>query len=124
MTNRDTINRRRCERFALPPMYTTITVWVGGDPGPLHGHAYDISESGVRFELDERLKPGSQVSLAISLPGQVEPVSARGRIIWCFDADDDPGPARMAVELDGFADEANHERLMDFLGAGLVRRAA
>ena len=122
----NTINRRAVERFALPPMHTSVTVSHVED-GCLHheqGHAYDVSEHGVRIELDRALPPGEQVEVKLSLPGIVSQVRVNGNIIWLGHQDDDPGPRRMAVCFTSWGSQADRDRLLDFLGGGGMLRAA
>ena len=129
------INRRRHERFATLPMYTSISATPLGQP-PLEGHAYDISEAGIRFELDRALPPGSPVTLTIDLPRwlpnpidndapliEPKPVEVNASVIW-IDDDGVPGPVRMAATFTNFATPLDRERLLDTLAAGALRRAA
>lgn len=120
------INRRAHERFTLTPMYTTVTAIREASPfsGEFEGHAYDISETGIRFELDEPLNTGEAVTLRLTLPCESESVSVSGDVVWVNDADDDPGPRRMAVHFRGFHDQADRFRLLNYLGNGKMRRAA
>ena len=119
-------NRRRFERFTLRPMYTVVSVrpLAGGDA--LEGHAYDVGEGGLRFELDSAIKPGAAVEITLTLPagrGEAEPIQVRGNIIW---ADDDgvAGPVRMAAAFTAFAGTADRERLLRQLSVGRYARAA
>jgi hypothetical protein len=109
--------RRSCRRLRVPPMYTSVTA-RGPAGSDLHGHVYDISEHGLRIELDQALAPGERVALTLDLPGEPEPVSASASVIWVNDAQDDPGPRRMALRFTGFARRADRARLIDFLGQG------
>ena len=111
--------RRSCRRLRVQPMYTSVTARRGeGDQPELHGHIYDISEHGLRIELDEALVPGERVALELGLPGAPAPVGASACVIWVNDAQDDPGPRRMALCFTGFTDRADRRRLIDFLGRG------
>ena len=48
--------RRDCRRYRVPAMYSAVTARRGHAAlSQLQGHVYDISESGVRIELDEAL---------------------------------------------------------------------
>jgi c-di-GMP-binding flagellar brake protein YcgR len=124
MSASDTINRRAHERFKLPPMYTSVVAQCARDDAAgLDGHAYDISESGVRIELDDALRPGEQVALNIGLPGEEAHVAANARVVWLHDAEDDPGPRRMALEFTGFVTTTDRDRLIRYLGRG-TRQAA
>ncbi len=114
-------NRRASDRFRLHPMYTRVVVSpaaraAGGAAGlanasPLEGHAYNISITGVRFELDEELPIGTAVDIELFLPGEPRTVRASGRVVRLFDSDDDPGPRRMAVHFSDFASAADRARL-------------
>ena len=44
--------------------------------------AYDVSGSGVRITVDKKLKLGSLVEMEIYLPGNSQPILAKGEIIW------------------------------------------
>lgn len=131
------INRRRFERFHTLPMYTRVLVTTADHPGrTFEGHAYDISEGGLRFELDQALHPGTSIAIRLDLPRWLpaplettdftEPpatVCALGRVIWTDD-DGVPGPVRMAATFTGFLDAIDRDRLLDTLAAGALRRAA
>ena len=119
-------NRRRFERFALPVGYTTIIVQRGdGESLPLlTGHVYDISESGLRFELDEPLNTDERVIASVVLPCERDPIVVHGRVVWLNDELDDPGPRRMALRFDEFATVQDHHRLVRYLSRGQLIRAA
>ena len=120
MTNSQ--NRRRFERFALRPMYSAVTVRPHAGGETLEGHAYDVSEGGLRFELDSAIEPGTAVEITLLLPA-AEPIEVRANVIW---ADDDgvPGPVRMAAAFTAFAGAAHRERLLRQISAGRYARAA
>jgi len=113
--------RRSCRRVRVQPMYTSVTA-RRGSPGAveadLHGHVYDISEHGLRIELDQPLLPGERVALLLDLPGSQAPVNASACVIWVNDAQDDPGPRRMALRFTSFTRRDDRRRLIDFLGQG------
>ena len=119
-------NRREFDRFSLPPMYTRVVVRRGSGMRveELTGHAYDLSEGGLRIELDEPLEPGEHVSLHLGLPGEDVDVFASGRVVWVGDADDDPGPRRAALQFVKFSTRDDRRRLVRFLGSGMFDRAA
>ena len=90
-------NRRRHERFALSPMHTQIAVRpMDSDAFSFEGHAYDISEGGVQFELDRGFEPGTPDAYPLmgALPGvengfvvgcvrggyTIGPLAGRGRL--------------------------------------------
>ena len=125
MTSSDEI-RRVCRRYTLAPMYTAVTARRGraSDIPGLCGHIYDISERGIRIELDEALDPGESVVLELDLPGAALNVQASASVVWVHDANDDPGPRRMALEFTAFPNRTDRNRLFEFLGREHDRHAA
>lgn len=125
--------RRRYPRFTLEPMYTPIAVRtldseVGGFD--IEGHAYDISEGGVRFELDRPLAAGTQVAMQVTLPsmhasdiGPGRSIMVFANIIWLEDVED-PAPYRMAAVFTHFARAGDRERLLRQFATGRYRAAA
>ena len=137
MTNEPTnpTERRRYERFELVPGYTAVAVRRRGESGPWHlGHAYDVYEGGVRFELDHAFEPGSIVEMKIDLPrssvhegfdADAEDgisVGLTARVIWC--EQDGSCDARLGVEVAQYADQSDRSRLIRHLTGGRFRRAA
>ena len=119
-------NRRRHERFTVPPMYSSVTAELpdGAEAVAVHGHVYDVSETGVRIELDEPLEAGQIIALRISLPCSDAQVRASGHVVWINSRDDDPGPRRMALRFTDFQTESDRDRLISYLDRGHLRRAA
>ncbi len=122
-------NRRRHERFVLPPMYSAATVrrvvrGAGMTMQVLEGHAYDISESGIRLELDEPLAVGEEVRVTVELPGNGGTIAAWAEVVRVYDEIDDPGARRMALHVREFASPADHARLLAHISTGSLRRAA
>lgn len=118
--------RRLHARFSLAPMYSDVTVQrvENLSTDRLSGHAYDISESGVRIELDEALEVGQGVALQLSLPGQDTPMFVAADVVWVNDELDDPGPRRMALRFTDFLIETERDRLLAYLGNAVSKRAA
>src|SRR5688500_4697936 len=96
--------RRRHPRFNLAPMYSGVQAHRASGDGhdSADGHAYNISEGGIRIELDHRFEIGERVKLDIALPGAFEEVHVSGKVVWILRSDDDPAARRMAVQFDGF----------------------
>lgn len=124
-------NRREHERLRLRPMYTSVIVEPQpGDPcdePSLLGHAYDVSASGIRIELDEPLNVGQTVKVHVDLTGggfESEEVLADAKVVWVNDEQDDPGPRRMALRFMDFHSPRHQTRLARFLGDGFMRAAA
>lgn len=126
MTTARTFNRRRHERFCLVPMYTSVTARTSDQNTEceLAGHAYDISESGARIELDCDFPTGETLELHFSFPSEHFDIHAKANVVRLFDEDDDPGPRRMGVEFTNFDSEADRQRLLRYLGGKHLLRAA
>jgi len=132
------VNRRQFERFSLRPMYTAVSVRRRGaehsssvrrrgaeHSSRLDGHAYDIGEGGVNFELDEPVLPGESVDIEIELPGCARRIKASGEVVRCEDDPNDVlGPSRMALRFDGFESDLDLPALRRYLGEGWLMRAA
>ncbi len=126
------IERRAFERFATAPMYTTISARTLEEQNfTRHGHAYDISEGGVRFELDEPIEPGTAVAVQISLPaaafeaGDIGPgraIFVVGNVVRCDI--DEPGPCKLAVAFSRFARSGDRDRLLRPFQTRSLRRVA
>jgi len=104
-------------RYKLPPAYTLVRVRQDGASRFSHqGHAYDISMSGMRFELDRPMEPGTHVRIRATLPGRQHlSFEASGNIVRIHDEADERGPMRMAIHFDNFASAADRERLSQYL---------
>ena len=126
-------DRRRFPRFDLEAMYTTIAVrTLDQDVFTLEGHSYDISEGGMRFELDRGLECGTEIAMMINLPtmnagleghGPENAVFVFATIVW-IEAEDEPGPIKMAAVFNRWARQGDRERLLAELGKGVYRRQA
>jgi len=125
------LNRRRHERFSLPPMYTSLTVNVMSEPKiQCEGHCYDISEGGVQFELDDAIPRGTPVQLLIELPSSLvdedecgeRAVAVIANVVWIDSSE--PGPVRMAAVFSRFARADDRERLFRHITSGRLVRAA
>src|SRR5579862_6810494 len=98
-------------------MYTPVAVkLLADDSYEFEGHAYDISEGGMRFELDRPIEAGTPVAIRVMLPGprpQAErSVCVYANVIWVENDADEPGPVRMAAAFTKFAHALDKERLL------------
>jgi hypothetical protein len=125
------MNRRAFERFSLPPMLSPITVQRvrDGKMETLTGHAYDISEGGMRIEVDEPVAPGERLNITFVLPGFAEgdaagTVCAACEVVWLTDAEDDPAFLRAGVRIVQYLDGASAQRMLNCFGGRWLRRAA
>lgn len=112
-------NERSAPRATLPPMYTLLRAKrPGEDRYRWAGHLYDISMSGMRFEIDTPLKTGEKLQVRAMLPGQ-EHVTVRieGHVARMHD--DEAGPARMGLIIDRFLGPSDRQKLTDYLTSRL-----
>jgi hypothetical protein len=122
------LNRRRFPRFVLQPMYAPISVRTHDAVGPrIEGHAYDISEGGARFELDNRLAVGTPITMQITIPtphaadiGPGHTITAFATVAWNEEDDEHP-PFRCAAVFTGFAKVGDRERLLRAFSTGRYR---
>lgn len=114
-------NRRAADRFAPKTGYTRVVIapeQKNSKPTEFEGHAYDVSLNGLRFELDEPLEEGASVEIELHLPGLLNSIRTKGRVVRIFDEDGDPGPCRMAATFQGFHTPLDASRLTTHLGSG------
>ena len=142
MVTVDAPNRRSDDRLRFSPAYTRVVVvpsadsaaasrsrtfvdidgaeldltgfddGLGTPDGGFEGHGYDISPTGMRFELDDELAAGTEVSIALYPPAETNPIRMNGVVVRVFAHDDDPGPRRMAVQFTTFPSAGDRERLV------------
>lgn len=125
----DTPNRRRHPRVATPAMYTAVALRLVGQKRFTHeGHAYDVSEGGMQFELDRAIPAGTPVEARLELPVSFGDSTATcavtvfGNVVWADESE--PGPARMAVAFTRFADAVEGATFLTRLNASCGRRRA
>lgn len=114
---------RRAPRLKLPAMYTLLRVRpLDREKFIWTGFIYDVSDSGMRIELDAELEPGTRVEVRAMLPGANHTtIRATGHIVRRHDEANEPGPVRMGLVFDKFAQPADRERLNTYLAhAGLA----
>jgi Tfp pilus assembly protein PilZ len=126
MTTSTSVDRRQHERFRLSPMYSPVTVQhvEGLRMQVLDGHAYDVSESGVRLELDQALQIGERVALLLQIAGEERGIGITAQVVWVNPEEDDPGPRRMAMRFLTFSAGSDRRRLIDYIRSGLAPSAA
>lgn len=126
-------DRRRFPRYVLPSMYTLVEARsLDSVLFRWKGHAYDLSEGGMRFELDEAIDPGTPIAVRLQLPGAQHlrfadrrPVYAFARVVWIEEEDvEQGGPIRMACVFNRFVLPGDEKRLRDRLSSGRYSLAA
>jgi hypothetical protein len=117
MPRLDAGDQRECPRLKVPPMYTLVRVRpVGEKRYRWLGYVHDVSEKGMRFELDCPLPPGSEVEVRAMLPGRYHMTfRAKGRVVRIHDDLEFQGPMRMAMIFDEFPRPVDLERLTMYL---------
>jgi len=129
ITSRD---QRQQPRIKVPAMYTLIRARVQGSTRyNWTGHIYDVSLSGLRFELDMPVEPGTQLEIRGMLPGAGHTTfRATGRVVRVHSDADAPGPAIMGLEFEAFQSPMDRHRLAQYIDAraqaqqATLRRAA
>ncbi len=91
-------DHRDFPRCQVPTGYCRVRVKTGpGAAGKHLGHCYDLSASGMRFELDAPLAYGETVEFELSLTRPWHyTVKGRGQIVRYHDPDE-LGPVRMGM---------------------------
>ena len=123
-------NRRRHERMKLQPMYTSVAVQRIEQKDRcfnimrMKGHAYDLSQSGARIEVDEPLEVGEQVAMVVTLPEEPKGIFMAAEVVRVHDEEDDPGPRRAGVRFKEFLSPYDRNRLLELVGDDDVRQAA
>lgn len=117
------MNRRDANRVSVTAAYSSVAVTAEGSSEPLNGHVYDISEKGLRFEVDRALPIGSSIELELIVPPE-ESIRVTARVVRVFDEADDPGPRRMGAEFTGFVTAEDEARLDGLLDSFHLVRAA
>lgn len=113
-------------RVSVCPMYSDVRARPKGERRyRWTGHVYDVSRSGMRFEFDEAIEPGTAIEVRLALPGLGrEPIRVSGRVVRICEEDDEPGPVRMAMTFAAFRGAEDARRLDRYLSAHLQRTAA
>jgi hypothetical protein len=105
-------------------MYSRLRVRTRGDSRYRWiGYVYDISASGMRFELDEAVRPGTRLDVHITLPARrgdssvtcPTPITFRAGGTVVRTHDDEPGPIRMGMAFDQFASDHDRKRLIGYV---------
>ncbi|GAB4110107.1 MAG: hypothetical protein Kow00105_18810 [Phycisphaeraceae bacterium] len=124
MSDTDHADARSNPRLKLPAMYTLLRVrHVGDQRYRWTGHIYDISETGMRFELDTPLPAGTEVEVRGMLPGtQQVTFHAVGRIVRMHD-EEEVGPVRMGMTFTRFHHDIDRQRLNIYLNHSGLRAA-
>ncbi|QQE12205.1 PilZ domain-containing protein [Planctomycetota bacterium] len=107
---------REHPRIKLPAMYTLLRVKKQGKQHfDRTGHIYDISISGMRFELDYPLQPGELVDVKVMLPGSSQLTFAATGVVIRMHSDDNVGPVRMGLAFQEFNSIADKHKLQQYI---------
>lgn len=107
-------------------MYTLVRVRLhGAKKFRWAGHVYDISSSGMRFELDGPVQPGTRIDARVILPGsQCATMTVCGHVVRYHDDADERGPMRMGMVFDTVAQSVDRRRLEQYLTCHGINQAA
>ena len=106
-------------RLKLPAMYTFLRARALGSAKYIWtGHLYDISMSGMRFELDMPIEAGTLIEVRGMLPGKDHTsFRATGRVTRQHSDAEDRGPVVMDMVFDQFRSPLDAQRLLAYLQA-------
>lgn len=108
---------RQSPRLRLPAMYTLLRLRKKGQTRYSQtGYIYDISQTGMRFELDDPIEPGTELEFRALLPGShTTTFCAKGRLVRMHDDLHEVGPVRMAMHFDRFKSTIDQQKLAEYL---------
>ena len=69
-------------RYVRLPIRTEVAYVVLPSGTTLETQTRDISSTGMRLVLDHALAPGTQLQVAVALPGVENPVNAIAEVVW------------------------------------------
>ncbi len=117
---------RRSPRLSVPAMYSLLRARPAGDDRyRWTGYVYDVSRTGMRFELDQPVEPGTRLEVRAMLPGHTHTTfKATGTVVRIHDDLDTPGPIRMGMHFDSFATQRDEKRIDHYLNDAGLRAAA
>ncbi|XAL99709.1 PilZ domain-containing protein [Phycisphaeraceae bacterium D3-23] len=112
-------SQRSEPRLKLPAAYTLVRARViGSSKYTWTGHLYDISVTGMRFELDMPLDIDAQIEVRGMLPGKDHTsFRATGRVVRLHSDEEDLGPAVMGMMFEQFRSPMDYQRLLAYLRA-------
>ena len=91
--------------------------YAGPESGKIHNTSTkNISANGIRFEThDKALEAESVIELKLTVPGAVNPVHAKGRVIWKRKLSlEDRAPFDVGIEITGI-EEDNKNTFLKFM---------
>ena len=75
----DNNNRRRYERF---PFYESVAIQKKTDEAAEGSLSEDISQSGLKLNVNEFIPLNTVLELQIHFPGKVSLVNAQAKVVW------------------------------------------
>lgn len=122
-------NLRAHPRRSVPAMYSLVRVKPkGAKRYPWTGYVYDVSLGGMRFELDDKLEPGTEVEVRAMIPFDRQmTINATGTVVRMHDDSDEVGPVRMGLNFTEFKTDNDRRKVDDFVNqrlSGEFRKAA
>lgn len=108
---------RQSIRLRLPAMYTLLRLRRKGETRYTQtGYIYDISQTGMRFELDDPIETGTELEFRALLPGShTVTFCAKGRLVRMHDDMHEVGPVRMAMQFERFNSSIDQQKLAQYL---------
>ena len=123
-------NRRQCERVRFSPAYTEVLVHriVNGRMESVEGHLCDLSERGLRIDLDARLDLGEVVNIDLVVPGSAIPgvdstIALACRVVRVEHDPDDPATRAAALIITRCLTSSGFQQLQSVLNVAGRRLA-
>ncbi len=113
----DRVEARLHPRLRLPAMYTLLRMKRKGEARYNQtGFIYDISQTGMRFELDEPMEIGTELEFRALLPGSnTTTFCAKGTLVRRHDDFEEVGPVRMALHFEKFNSSIDRAKLAEYI---------
>ena len=72
--------RRRAPRFDVSLEIRYVSVGIVSVESK--ASTINLSQNGMRFQINSAVQKGSKLNLDISLPGEEKPIKATGKVVW------------------------------------------
>lgn len=101
--------KRLCQRFKIPGATVSYRKerWFGPKKDfdeefcPLQ----NISRGGLSFSCRNNLKPGTSLTIQISIPGEMVPLTQLGEVRWSAEQDNSAHPFKVGVQFHPYGEQ-------------------